>query len=218
MFLMAIAFMFFRRFAPYIAGAALAVVVFWQISSFFFVDQALYEVEASTITRDLRAELTRDALTPTMSSAQGTALPSFSNVGKADPDRMTLEPADAALVLAEIDYIEGRPAEIGRWLDVMGDNPRAISALSLEQRFDLMGEWAGANGHPSTARILAPSQILPMGVSRALAMPSVVVAVIAALGTVGIICLVPVAADRRRRIEDLVEQVRYRQDEYRTAR
>jgi hypothetical protein len=29
---------------------------------------------------------------------------------------------------------------------------------------------------------------------------------------------VPVAADRRRRIEELVEQVRYRQDEYRTAR
>ena len=205
---------FFRRLATSIGGLALAIILFWQVQSFFFVDHAKFELAPSAITGNQRAELERSAALPTI--AEQGKLPQRFDEGAGE--RGMLQPPHAAYVLAQLDYLEGRPQDIGKRLLVVAANQDALTVLAHEQRFDLMREWAGANGHPVDVPISALNMITPMNFPRMLAVPSIAVGVVSGLGAVLGVCLLPVAIRRRRRIEDLVAQVRYRQDEYRTAR
>jgi hypothetical protein len=121
-----------------------------------------------------------------------------------------VEPSVAAYTLAQIAYLEDRPAEAGHMLAKITD-PGLLTALIHHQRVEVMSDWAAAKGYPLSHEAKAPSYLLiPMRFTRHVAH------VLFGLGlAVAMLALVPlgllaIAETRGRRIRALVDERRQR--------
>ncbi len=181
--LVAILLAIFRRFAKYVLGAILIVVILSQIVGMAFVRNAPRETTPQTLTAEIRA-----ALSQMVTQNSG-------------PISVTL----AAYPLAQLAYIENRPQDIAPMLEVMTEE-RDLDSAAHQQRVDIMREWAAANGHPSgqawTSLVVSMSVVRGIG---AVLLPLGLAAL--ALGFLAA-AVIPIAMTRRGRIGTLIEDVR----------
>lgn len=108
----------------------------------------------------------------------------------------------AAYTLAQIAYIEGRPADASAFLSLI-DGPRVLTSRIANQRVDLMLEWTEAHGYPVSNLAWRPnlSMALTRTVARAfLGISFVFLAILLTLSG-----LIVVASRRDSRIRSLVE-------------
>jgi hypothetical protein len=132
---------------------------------------------------------------------RGRALPSFPR-----PPRPPVEPSVAAYTLAQIAYLENRPAEASRMMASVGDADARIGRVH-RQRADIMREWVAAKGYPVPQPAATTVRLsIPMSFTRQLAHLlfgfGLAVATLAVLP----LGLLAVAGTRSRRIRALVDE------------
>ena len=163
-----------------VAGATL--LSYFVLSSVAFVHHPPRTVQATSISGAARAELARS-----LANSAG-ALPA----------------GDAAYILAQIVYIEGKSGQIAPLLQSTQVDP---DLAAHQQRIDLMQEWAIAHGAAMNA-FDPPILLLPMSFVRGVAvvMPFfIATGLLVALIASGLLAL---AYDRRRRIAKLLSELR----------
>lgn len=122
-----------------------------------------------------------------------------------DPD--VVEGSVAAYTLAQIAYLEDRPAEAARMLARIA-NPDALTARVHRQRADLIAEWVAAKGHPLPPQARTPRLSIPMSITRQLAHALLGIGGVSVALSILPLLLLVIARKRRRRIGSLVAERR----------
>jgi hypothetical protein len=186
----------------YRLGTALAVALYsFVLPSPFFPNSGSL-VALSDLQPGLRAQLM--ALGTAELAPSGGLSRTFAMIetGKAP---LQADSAAAAYTLAQIAYLENRPADAASMLNRMLDRS-IIRARRTEQRTDLMIEWAVAHGQPAPAWLASPQRERPTAPARSLARALSIVAIAAAAAMLVPLGLLGYAWHRRKRIEALVAE------------
>jgi hypothetical protein len=215
-----------RKRRPLLLTAFAGAVLFKLLGTLGLDHRASYEVPVGALSADLRHVLEQSVQVQEANLEQATPAetdappkrdeaPTFRDLRRAldapTPARRTaVEPSVAAYTLAQIAYLEDRPAEAGHMLAKITD-PGLLTALIHHQRVEVMSDWAAAKGYPLSHEAKAPSYLLiPMRFTRHVAH------VLFGLGlAVAMLAFVPlgllaIAETRGRRIRALVDERRQR--------
>jgi hypothetical protein len=215
--------LFARKHRRLVLVVLVTILAMVNVGSIALGDRPAHPVSAADLDPNLRAIL-RQSLENTaergearkhaghLSLKPNSALPTFRDIfpaidSQAAGNPVVIEGSVAAYTLAQIAYLEDRPAEAARMLARIA-NPDVLTARIHRQRADLIAEWVAAKGHPLPPEARGLPLSIPMSITRQLAH--------ALLGTGGVsaalsilpLLLLIVAQTRRRRIGSLVAERR----------
>jgi len=193
----------------YQIGMALAGALYCFVLPNVFFPHSGNTVALSELRPDLRASLTA-LVASDLSASPGAAskagsLSATSEMTGAGIMLPQAASSAAAYTLAQIAYLENRPADAAAMLNRMSDRS-IIRQRSTEQRTDLMIEWVVAHGQPAPAWLSSPKSDRPTAFGRSLAAALSIIATAAAVAMLLPLGLLGYARHRRSRIKALVSE------------
>ncbi|QKC82807.1 hypothetical protein [Mesorhizobium sp. NZP2077] len=194
----------FRKYARFVLAGFAVLLLMVPLQQMAPVATPAQPATASAFGPELRAALLQ---------AAGQPAPAIDGLRTSTPEQADLPPIDgsvAAYTLAQIAYVENRPADAGMLLARIVD-PGVLMGRINNQRADLMLEWAQANGYPARGLDWTPNLPQPMAETRATGQFFLIagLALLALLAATA--ALIAIAGRRLSRISSLVDARRQMQ-------